>query len=82
MAFRVAKSLLTLFSDIDAIAPGRSKISDGTIGDAAHQQRRSDHNPDQNGVVRAIDVTQDPEHGVDMAVIGEQIRVRRDPRVK
>jgi hypothetical protein len=82
MAFRVATSLLTLFSDVNAIAPGRSKISDGTIGDAAHQKRKSDHNPDQHGVVRAADVTQDPAHGADMAVIAEQLRVRRDPRAK
>ena len=80
--FRVARGLLTLFADIDAVAPGRSKISDGTIGDAAHQKRRSDHNPDQNRVVRAIDVTHDPTHNADMAVIAEQIRVRRDPRTK
>ena len=82
MAFTVAPCLRALFADIDAIAPGRSRATDGTIGDLAHQQRRSDHNPDAGGVVRAIDVTHDPRGGADMAVIAEQLRQRRDPRAK
>lgn len=28
----------------------------GTIGDAAHQTRKSDHQPDQRGYVRALDI--------------------------
>jgi hypothetical protein len=84
MAHRTVNSLLQLFKDIDAIAPQRSKVSDGTIGDEAHKKKgdKSDHNPDKNGVIRAIDVTHDPAHGADMAIIAEQIRLRRDPRAK
>jgi hypothetical protein len=82
MAFTVAPCLRTLFAEINTIAPGRSKATDGTIGDSAHQQRKSDHNPDQGGVVRAIDVTHDPAGGADMAVIAERLRLRRDPRAK
>src|SRR5215831_10387849 len=79
---RVASSLLTIRSQIDAIAPGRSKDSDGTIGDAAHQGRKSDHNPDQDGVVTAIDITHDPAHGVNAGEFAEMLRVSKDPRIK
>jgi hypothetical protein len=40
--------------------PERSKESDGSIGNAEHSARQSDHNPDQFGIVRAIDITNDP----------------------
>ena len=34
--WRVAESLLALRQEIDQLAPGRSRASDGTVGDAAH----------------------------------------------
>lgn len=40
--------------------PKRDKRSDGWIGDASHQARPSDHNPDpKTGIVRAIDIDAD-----------------------
>lgn len=84
--WRVAKSLLTLRTQVNQAAPGRSKASDGTIGDAAHCRRRSDHNPwirDGNiGVVSAMDITHDPSDGCDANEIAESIRSNRDVRVK
>ncbi len=84
--WRVAKSLLTLRDQVNRRAPRRNKASDGTIGDAAHCQRTSDHNPwvrdGRLGVVTAMDITNDPRGGCDANTIAEAIRASRDRRVK
>ena len=82
MAWRVAKSLLTLREQVDAMAPNRNKSSDGTIGDQSHQSRNSDHNPNADGVVTAMDITNDPAHGVNARGIAEMLLLSRDPRIK
>ncbi|MFL6109950.1 MAG: hypothetical protein ACJ786_01135 [Catenulispora sp.] len=52
--------LKELFAEFDRIAPSRDHASDGSIGDATHQQEpTSDHNPDSKGAVHAIDVDSD-----------------------
>lgn len=80
MAWRLAKALEQLRTQIDAAHPTRSKASDGSIGDKAHAGRVSDHNPNAAGVVTAIDVTHDPAHGVNGAVLSRQLI--SDPRMK
>lgn len=79
MTWRVARALDVLLEEIDHAAPNRSRISDGSIGDAAHASRDSDHNPwviDANGVgvVRARDFTHDPTRGCDAGAIAEAVR--------
>jgi len=87
-AWRLCKGLVNLRTEINSEYPGRSKISDGSIGNAEHSARTSDHNPDSHGIVYAIDVTQDdPYHTVtpsdDVAeAVAEHLRKTRDPRVK
>jgi hypothetical protein len=81
-AWRLARSLETLRAQVDAAWPDRSKASDGTIGDAAHARRTSDHNPNARGVVCALDITHDPANGCDAGKIAAALRASRDPRIK
>lgn len=81
------KGLDVLLEEINSIAPGRSKASDGWIGDAAHQNRDSDHNPETipgnpPEQVDARDFTHDPAHGADMGKISEKLRKSKDRRIK
>lgn len=75
-SWRPARSLDTLSDEIDDVAPHRSRASDGTIGDLAHSQRDSDHNPNGAGVVRAKDFTHDPDGGLDCNVLAEFLAAR------
>lgn len=83
MSWRLAKSLEKLREQVDEIAPKRSKISDGSIGDADHANRSSDHNPWCGpGVVTAIDITHDPDGGVDCDQLIDALVESKDPRIK
>jgi hypothetical protein len=87
-AWRVARSLLTLRSEIEARWPNRDRRSDGFIGNAEHATRSSDHNPWVKlagvGVVRAFDVDKDltgkgtdalpPERAVEATWLAEHVR--------
>jgi hypothetical protein len=80
VTWRLAKCIPPLVEEVDERSPHRSKISDGTIGNAAHQSRDSDHNPwvkDGNvGVVTAVDITHDPANGFDSYAFAEWLRKR------
>lgn len=84
MAWRLARSLERLRDQINAKAPNRSKASDGTIGDAAHQAEGtgSDHNPNAAGVVCAMDITHDPGGGLDAGQLAQSLVDSRDARIK
>lgn len=54
---RLAPALQQLRREVDSTWPRRSKEVDGWIGDSRHVARRSDHNPNENGNVLALDIT-------------------------
>lgn len=83
---RAALSILALRDQVNALAPSRSKQSDGIIGDDNHKNRASDHNPwvmdGDVGVVTAIDITHDPDRGCDAWALAQSIVASRDSRIK
>ena len=82
MAWRLAKSLGVLRDQVNSLYPNRSKVNDGTIGDASHSATVSDHNPNADGVVTAMDITHDPSHGLDAGKLAEILRLNKDHRIK
>jgi hypothetical protein len=75
VSWRNCKASETLVAAVNQRWPHRSKASDGTIGDAAHATRVSDHNPwvivRGQGVVRARDIT---AAGINAAWLAEKLR--------
>ena len=76
-----------LRDQVNACYPDRDKRSDGWLGDTRHAARVSDHNPDEHGVVRAIDIDRDlsglPKPDL-MPDLADQIRLaakRGDKRI-
>ena len=71
---------------VDDSYSDRDRSSDGWVGDLRHTSRPSDHNPDAEGIVRAIDIDRDlsgkakPDLMPDLA---DQIRLaaRTDKRI-
>jgi hypothetical protein len=57
--WRLAPTLVVLRNEINKAYPLRDKTSDGSLGNASHSSRLSDHNPDSRRVVCAIDVDED-----------------------
>lgn len=79
---RRAKATAKILEQVDASAPGRSKTSDGWVGDSAHQATKSDHNQNSAGVVQAQDITHDPRGGFDSYRFAELLRTKQDGRLK
>ena len=78
---RSVESLKTLLAQINKLAPKRSKVSDGWIGDVKHMARHSDHNPEPDGTVDARDFTNDPNNGFDSKKFSDAIVASKDPRL-
>jgi len=56
---KLCKAGQQLRLQVDDSYPDRDRTSDGWIGDTRHSARPSDHNPDAEGIVRAIDIDRD-----------------------
>lgn len=85
--YTIPPALTAIRRDADRVAPGRSHASDGTIGDQAHAASTSDHNPAPGtGIVHAVDITNDPAHGMDTWAwaqrVADRIRSGQERRVK
>lgn len=87
--WRTGQAINVLAAQVDAFAPARSRATDGTIASASHtaQNPSSDHEPrlvDANGtrVVSAIDITHDPDNGLDFGELAERWRLDQDRRIK
>jgi len=66
VSWYLAPSLVQLRAEVNTRWPNRPKGSDGTVGNAAHAARQSDHNPNVRGSVDAFDITYP---GVDPKII-------------
>ena len=67
---RLVEAGYTLRAQVNAKWPNRDKNSDGWIGDSAHAARPSDHNPDAQGWVHALDIDKD---GIDADAFADQL---------
>jgi len=75
---RLSKAAIQLREQFDDCFSDRDRTSDGWIGDSRHSTRKSDHNPDEQGWVRAIDVDRDlsgkPKPDI-MPDVADQLRI-------
>jgi hypothetical protein len=83
----LAPSLVVWRSELNVRWPQRDKTSDGWIGDAAHADRTSDHNPGARGLVHAFDSDEDldgnpRDDGPELWAIAEMLRTSRDHRIR
>ena len=73
-----------LRDQVDTWFPDRRTASDGWVGDSRHTTRKSDHNPDTFGWVRAVDIDSSlgSSEGIS-AYLADQIRIagKTDKRI-
>jgi hypothetical protein len=87
MSWKLCKAGVQLREQIDDAFPDRDRRSDGAAASPEHKKHspRSDHNPDAQGIVRAIDIdanlSSDKSAAFDLA---DQLRLlaRSDKRIK
>jgi len=73
---KLSKAALQLRLQVDDSFPDRDRTSDGWVGDTRHSATLSDHNPDAEGWVRAIDIDADLSKQKGQSVyLADQIRL-------
>lgn len=85
MSWKLSKAAIQFREQVDDCYPDRDRRSDGAKGDFRHSKIVSDHNPDRNGWVRALDIDADLNaHKSEMAYLADQVRLcaRKDGRIK
>lgn len=78
MTCRCSPSLVRLMADFSVLG----HINSGCCGDAAHQARKSDHNPDASGYAHAQDVHEKVDHDMKPFVDFIMANPSRFPQVK
>ena len=83
---KLCKAGQQLREQFDDSFPDRLRSSDGWIGNFAHQNTKSDHNPDESGWVRAIDISRGLSGKAEpdiMPGVADQLRklAKRDKRI-
>jgi hypothetical protein len=74
MKVKLSKAAVQLREQIDDSFPDRSRLSDGWIADARHMRAgKSDHCPDAQGWVRAIDVSRGLFQGSEPDIMGDLV---------
>jgi len=84
MSWKLSKAAGQLREQVDDTFPNRDRHSDGTIGDPSHKARKSDHNPDFAGWVRALDIDSNLRACKSEAYeLADQLRIlaRKDKRI-
>jgi hypothetical protein len=87
MTPKLCKAGQQLRLQVDDAFGNRQRSSDGWLGDTRHSSRTSDHNPDANGIVRAIDISRNLSGAKEpdlMPDLADQIRLcakRGDKRI-
>ena len=81
---RLCAAGVQLRNQIDTWYPDRRTTSDGWLGDARHSATKSDHNPDADGCVRAIDIDSRLDSSEQLSIyLADQIRIcaKTDKRI-
>jgi len=80
--YRIAKALDTLRTQVQTAFPKAPKREFGWIGDASHRAHKSDHNPNKNGVVLALDIPHRPRIGLDTYALADYMIAHPDERAR
>lgn len=78
LGWHTPPSLNALMDEIEAWDSVR-RLTDGTLGDITHSSRESDHNPDENGIVRACDAGESDDAQGDY--LAEKLLASQDDRI-